>query len=54
MSVLLQILGGALLVAVMIALKMYSDRSVTQHRLACGHPGKSACSGGCHEHESKD
>ena len=54
MSLLLQVLGGALLVAVMIGFRMYSDRRITQQRLACGHFGKAECSGVCHDHESKD
>jgi hypothetical protein len=50
-NVLLQLLLAAGLIALMIVVRMVSDRRIMRQRRACGQMGKAECSGGCHEHE---
>ena len=52
MSLFLQLLVAALLIAVMVAVRIVSDRRVMQQRMTCEHYSKAKCSGGCTKHES--
>ncbi len=47
MNLLLQLLMAVALIAVMIVVRMVSDRRVLQHRLSCGHRKGPGCSHGC-------
>ena len=48
MSVLLQLLAATAVIAVLIVLRMYSNRQVMQHREGCDGTGrKKDCAGGC-------
>ena len=47
MNLLLQLLTACALIAVMIVVRMISDRRVLEHRLSCGHRKGPGCSHGC-------
>jgi hypothetical protein len=48
MNILLQLLVATALIAVLIMLRMYSNRQVLQHRSGCDKAGKEKeCAGGC-------
>ena len=47
MNLLLQLVIAALLIAVMIVLRMISDRRVLEHRIRCGHARGAGCSHDC-------